>query len=69
MAELTWKRTGKITMRSDCGMYLVIRYPTHYNALHGPQCSRLTLGHYPDKDQAVAACNSHATGEKNPVAP
>ncbi len=64
---LTFKRTGKITLRSECGEYLIIRYPTGYTALQGPQTARVTLGHYPDKDAAQNACNLHAQKEAQPV--
>jgi len=53
-------------MRSE--PYLVIRYPTHYLALHGPQTERVTIGRYATATDAKAACEAHSasTGEKNP---
>lgn len=65
MTELTWRRTGKITLRSE--PYLIIRYPTHYLALYGPQTARETIGRYDTADDAKAACQAHSdaiTGEK-----
>ena len=66
MPKIDWKRTGKITMRS--GDYLIIRYPTHYLALHGPQTARATIGRYATAEEAKAACEAHsaAMAEKNP---
>jgi hypothetical protein len=58
---LTWKRTGKITMRADD--YLIIRYPTHYAALHGPQTARVSIGQYPDAETAKTACEQHRRKE------
>lgn len=63
---LTFKRTGKITMRA--GPYLIIRYPTHYLALHGPQTARITIGRYATADEAKKACQAHSdadSGQKN----
>lgn len=73
MTELEFRRTGKITLRSECGNYLIIRYiqEPQYMALHGPQTARVTLGRYATSDAAKAACEAHrgaATGEKNPGA-
>jgi hypothetical protein len=44
-------------MRADD--YLIIRYPTHYAALHGPQTARTTIGQYPTAQEAQNACNAH----------
>ena len=63
---LPFKRTGKITLRSDCGNYLVIRYPTRYTALHGPQTDRTTIGQYPTSKDAQNACIAHAMDKKIP---
>lgn len=63
---ITFKRTGKITLRSECGEYLIIRYPTHYNALYGPQTQRATIGQYPDATAAQNACNAHKQKEAAP---
>ena len=67
MADLIWRRTGKITMRSE--PYLVIRYPnSRYLALHGPQTARETIGWYQTADDAKNACQRHADaadGQKN----
>ena len=55
---LEWKRTGKITMRADD--YLIIRFPTGYTALHGPQCAREILGQgLETADAAKAVCEAH----------
>jgi hypothetical protein len=43
-------------MRS--GDFLVIKYPTHYLALYGPQTARTTIGRYPSADEAKAACEA-----------
>lgn len=51
---MEWTRTGKITMRS--GDYLIIKYPTHYLALHGHQTDRKTIGRYPSAQEAKNAC-------------
>lgn len=61
---LSWKRTGKITMRSE--PYLIIRYPTHYAALHGPQTQRVTIGQYPDAEAAKTACEQHRQKNAHP---
>lgn len=61
---MNWQRTGLITLRS--GDFLIIRFPTHYAALYGPQCDRLTLGAYPDAEAAKTACEAHR--QKNPQA-
>lgn len=60
MAELTWKRTGKITMRSE--PYLIMRLPGNppYLALYGPQTARITLGRYLIASDAQKACQDHA---------
>lgn len=58
---LPFKRTGKITMRA--ADYLIIRYPTHYAALHGPQTARTTIGQYPDAESAQRACEQHRRKE------
>lgn len=69
---LIFRRTGKITLRSECGNYLVIRYPERgagprYTALYGPQTQRVTLGQgMPTADSAKAVCAIHAIGEKIP---
>ena len=52
---MEWTRTGKITMRS--GDFLIIKYPTHYLALHGPQTDRKTIGRYPSAQEAKEACD------------
>lgn len=55
---LEWKRTGKITMRADD--YLIIRFPTGYTALHGPQCAREILGQgLESADRAKDICEAH----------
>lgn len=77
MSDLTWKRTGKITMR--CEPYLIMRLiaDPKYLALYGPQTARSTIGRYLTAPEAQKACQSHAdaiaaadaidaTGEKNP---
>ena len=68
MADLIWRRTGKITMRSE--PYLVIRYPnSRYIALYGPQTARETIGWYQTADDAKNACQAHSEAdidEKNP---
>ena len=59
---LEWKRTGKITMRADD--YLIIRFPTGYTALHGPQCAREILGQgLETADAAKALCDQHRQKE------
>lgn len=63
---LQFRRTGKITLRSET--YLIMRFSTGYTALHGPQCARRTIGIYATSKEAIAACNAHAIGEKNPEA-
>lgn len=65
---LDWRRTGKITLRAD--PYLVIRYPSHYLALYGPQTARETIGRYDTAADAKKACQRHSDaviGEKNPA--
>ena len=58
ISDLAWKRTGKITLRAE--PYLIIRYPTGYTALHGPQCAREILGQGLDSaDAAKALCDAH----------
>jgi len=60
---LTFKRTGKITIRA--GDYLIIKYPDQgngqrYTALHGPQTARTTLGiGLPSAEAAKAVCEQH----------
>ena len=56
-SNLTWKRTGKITLRAE--PYLIMRFSTGYHALYGPQCARVTLGIYPTVESAKAACEAH----------
>jgi hypothetical protein len=51
---MDWQRTGKITMRS--GEYLIIKYPTHYLALRGPQTQRETIGRFKSAEDAKQAC-------------
>jgi hypothetical protein len=51
---MEWQRTGKITMRS--GEYLIIKYPTHYLALRGPQTQRETIGRFKSAEDAKQAC-------------
>ena len=58
---LEWVRTGLITLRS--GDWLIIRYPTRYTALHGAQCSRDEIGHYPTAAEAQKACEAHRQKE------
>ena len=59
---LSWKRTGKITMRTDD--YLIIRFQTGYTALHGPQCAREILGQgLESADAAKALCAQHRQKE------
>ena len=56
--SIEWKRTGKITMRSE--PYLIIRFSTGYTALHGPQCAREILGQgLESADAAKAICEAH----------
>ena len=56
--SIEWKRTGKITMRSE--PYLIIRFSTGYTALHGPQCAREILGQgLETADAAKAVCEAH----------
>jgi hypothetical protein len=55
---LIWKRTGKICLRSE--PYLIMRLPTHYAALHGPQSARATIGKYQDAKAAQDACEQHS---------
>ena len=58
--SLAWVRTGKITMRSKCNQWLIIRFPTGYTALHGPQCAREILGQGLESvDAAKALCAQH----------
>lgn len=57
MPGLQWKNTGKITSRS--GEYLIIKYPTHYLSLFGPQSNRATIGKYQSASEARAACEAH----------
>jgi len=60
MPILTWKRTGKITLRAE--PYLIMRLPGNppYLALYGPQCARITIGRYDTSAEAQAACQGHA---------
>ena len=71
MADLTWKRTGKITMRSEPYLVMKLIADPKYLALYGPQTARITIGRYLTADDAKAACEAHrlAIGEKNPEAP
>lgn len=68
---LEWKRTGKITLRSEpAGEYLIMRLPSAppYLALYGPQTARMTIGRYDTAAEAQSACQSHSDamqGEKN----
>ena len=61
--QLTWRRTGKITLRSE--PYLIIKYPANgdgprYTALYGPQTARVTLGQgLASADAAKAVCEAH----------
>lgn len=57
---LSWKRTGKITMRAE--PYLIMRLPGNppYLALYGPQCARITIGRYDTSAEAQTACQGHA---------
>lgn len=78
MPDLTWKRTGAITMRAE--PYLIMRLPGNppYLALYGPQCARITIGRYHTATEAQQACQSHSdamqgdadtlidTGQKKP---
>lgn len=60
---LQWKRTGKITMRTDpAGEYLIMRLPGNppYLALYGHQCARITIGRYDTAAEAQSACQTHA---------
>ena len=69
MANLTWRRTGKITLRSEPidagGQYLIIKYPANgagprYTSLSGPQTARVTLGQgLSSSDAAKAVCEAH----------
>ena len=67
---IDFKRTGTITMRSADNLYLIIRYPTCYKALHGSIGTRSVLGDYRTSEEAISACNDHAedhaTVEKKP---
>jgi hypothetical protein len=54
---LTWKRTGKITLRAE--PYLIMRFSTGYHALYGPQCARVTLGIYDTVEAAKTVCEAH----------
>ena len=60
MAELTWRRTGKITLRSE--PYLIMRLPGNppYLALFGPQTARSTIGRYDTAAEAQKACQEHS---------
>ena len=60
MANLTWKRTGKITLRAE--PYLIMRLiaDPQYLALYGPQTARITLGRYLTAPDAQKACQAHA---------
>ena len=60
--ELTWKRTGKITLRAE--PYLIMRFSTGYHALHGPQCARTTLGIYPTVEAAKTVCEAHRESQQ-----
>ena len=57
---LSWKRTGKITLRAE--PYLIMRLPGNppYLALYGPQTARITIGRYDIATDAQKACQSHA---------
>ncbi len=57
---LTWKRTGKITLRAE--PYLIMRLPAapQYLALYGPQCARSTIGRYNTAAEAQQACQKHS---------
>lgn len=55
--KLTWKRTGKITMRAE--PYLIMRLPTHYLAMYGQKTERITIGKYPDAETAKTACEEY----------
>lgn len=60
MRILTWKRTGRITLRSE--PYLIMRLPGNppYLALYGPQTARITIGRYDTAAEAQKACQDHA---------
>ena len=60
---LTWKRTGKITLRA--ADYLIIKYPgPRYTALHGPQTARTTLGiGLASAEMAKDVCEAHRQKE------
>lgn len=57
---LTFKRTGKITLRAE--PYLIMRLPGNppYLALYGPQTARITIGRYHTASDAQQACQDHA---------
>lgn len=61
-SQLEWKRTGKITLRTPCGKYLIMRLPGNppYLALYGPQTARSTIGRYDTATEAQQACQSHS---------
>lgn len=65
MVDLTWKRTGKITMRSE--PYLIMRLiaDPQYLALYGPQTARSTIGRYHTASEAQKACQGHADALAN----
>jgi hypothetical protein len=58
--QLTWRRTGKITLRAE--PYLIMRLPGNppYLALYGPQCARITIGRYDTATEAQKACQGHS---------
>ncbi|MFZ2125385.1 MAG: hypothetical protein WAV01_02050 [Candidatus Saccharimonadales bacterium] len=63
MAELDWQRTGKITLR--CEPYLIIKYPTRYQALYGVPGEREFIGDFESADAAKTACLTHKKKVKN----
>lgn len=60
-SDLQWKRTGKITLRSE--PYLIIRWHSIYEALHGLPGKRVSLGYYPTAAEAQQACMEHRQKE------
>jgi len=63
MAELYWKRTGKITMRSE--PYLIIKYSKKYQALYGDPGTREIVGDFESADEAKSACEKHRSELKS----
>ena len=57
MVDLNWKRTGKITLRSE--PYLIIKYSKKYQALYGEPGKREVLGDFSSADEAKSACVKH----------